>query len=449
MAQGQQESMTVDQFNSAIDGIRSLNAYPLIKLPPIWGAQCDGAADYWNLDWLKEVVKQAGNRVQLYEFANEPDNPGYCGWTAAQYTTYWNQTVPALKKYARSLGFEIYVGGPAMVNSYTESLQMTNGFMTGARDAYLANGNDRDYVPDFVSAHMYPNKAENPTITDIVNRISYWGGVMDQLRTDTNQIWSGLNDQNGQPLGPQIKLAVSEYNFTIDNDDVRATDAAFIDQYLRAMLSMLKSHDIWLGNLFTIASHGGTALDMLNADGTPKPLYNTFKDVSVNGQLPPVPPAPATLQNPSLETYPAGSTEPTCWWRGGWGTNTYSWSRVTGAHSGSYAQKVTISSRTNGDRALVSAQNDACAIAAVPGKTYTASVWYKSNKPVYLYFYYQKDGVWQWAGQSPALSASSTKWRKGTWTTPVVPAGATRVGVGVALQAVGNMTVDDLGLTAN
>ena len=147
---------TLDQFNNAVDGIRSLGAIPIIKLPPIWDKQCEGAVDEWNLEWLKEIIKNAGNRVQLYEFGNEPDH--YCKMNGTTYGKKWNETVPALKKYARSLGFEIFVGGPAMANNYVHSLEVVNDFLKTVKSAYVV-GHDRDYVPDFVSSHTYPNPA--------------------------------------------------------------------------------------------------------------------------------------------------------------------------------------------------------------------------------------------------------------------------------------------------
>jgi hypothetical protein len=78
LGQGGDGTMTLAQFDHAVDGIRRLDAIPLIELPPVWDQQCDGAADAWNPAWLEAIVRHAGDRVQLYEFANERDH--YCGW---------------------------------------------------------------------------------------------------------------------------------------------------------------------------------------------------------------------------------------------------------------------------------------------------------------------------------------------------------------------------------
>lgn len=286
LQQGQADSMTVEQFNTAIDGIRDLGAIPLLKLPPIWDQQCDGAPDYWNEEWLREIVKQAGSRVQLYEFGNEPDKQ--CGWPAERYAEEWNRVVPALKKYARSMGFEIYVGGPAHANANPASVAYIEDFLARARDTYVATG-DADVVPDFVSLHTYPNSSEDPTLDDVLRRIDYWGGTIDQLRTGIAKIWDGLS-VDGEPIGTRIKIADSEYNFTIDNGDARAGDPAFVQPYAEAMIRMLREHDVWAANLFTIASHEGGAMDLLNLDGSPKPLYDAFRAESVADPLNTVPP---------------------------------------------------------------------------------------------------------------------------------------------------------------
>ena len=113
------------------------------------------------------------------------------------------------------------------------------------------------------------------------------------------------------------------------------------------------------------------------------------------------------LANPSLETA-SGSTAaspPTCWQFGGYGTNTYTWTRTGDAHSGAAAQALQISAWTNGDRKLTSTQDSgACAPAAAPGHTYTLSGWYKGTLPAYFYLYYRSSaGAWTYLAQSAKL----------------------------------------------
>lgn len=271
---GSTPKQTMAQFNKTVDGIRNLGAIPFIKLPPIWPKQGDGAEDAWNLEWLKEIIKAAGNRVQLYEFANEPD--WYQKWTAKTYSDHWSRVVPELKSYARSLGFEIFVGGPAMANSYPQNVEYIRTFLGETAAAYRRSGN-RDVVPDFVSSHTYLTEKENATTATMQARIDQWGEFYGQVQAAIDSAYAGLNDPSGAPLAPQIKIADSEFNYTINNKNPSADDPAYVRYYLNAMYKMLRQRNVWLANIFTIASHSGGAFDLLRTDGTPKPLYDAYK----------------------------------------------------------------------------------------------------------------------------------------------------------------------------
>ena len=155
------------------------------------------------------------------------------------------------------------------------------------------------------------------------------------------------------------------------------------------------------------------------------------------------------LQNPSLES--ASGSTPTCWLLGGYGTNTFTWTRSSDAHSGSFGEKLDVTSLTNGDRKFVSVQDTGgCAPAAVPGRAYTVSAWYKSPSLGARFFAYYRNsaGTWTyWAQSTPRPAASS--WTETTWTTPAVPAGATRLSLGLGLMTVGSVTMDDFTLVDN
>jgi len=151
------------------------------------------------------------------------------------------------------------------------------------------------------------------------------------------------------------------------------------------------------------------------------------------------------LQNPSLEQV-SGST-PTCWMLSGYGTNTYSWTYTTDAHTGNHAENLSISSWTSGDRKLVNTQDSGtCALATTPGHTYTVTAWYKSNTQPYIFvFYRNSSGIWVYWAQSAKLAATSS-WTQASFTTPVVPAGATNISVGMGIANVGWVTMDDFAL---
>lgn len=277
MKPGTPHTQSVSQFRKAIDGIRSVGAYPFIKLPPVWDMQCEGTPNAWSLSWQKEIIKNAGSHVQLYEFANEPNH--YCHWSGTAYAQHWNDNVPQLKAYARSLGFEIYMGGPAWANSYPKNLAEIKEFLDGAKAAYVKTGN-RDYIPDYISTHTYLTEKENSSIADMQHAIDGWGKFYDNLRTIIDEEFSGMKDTGGKPIAPQIKIVDSEYNFTINHSSALQNDPLFTDAYMKAMMAMFRAHHIWMANQFTIASHHGDALDMLTDSCAAKPLYNSYKAIS-------------------------------------------------------------------------------------------------------------------------------------------------------------------------
>jgi peptidoglycan/xylan/chitin deacetylase (PgdA/CDA1 family) len=153
---------------------------------------------------------------------------------------------------------------------------------------------------------------------------------------------------------------------------------------------------------------------------------------------------PNLLQNPSLET--ASGSNPTCWGLGGFGTNTYAWTRTSDAHTGSFGESVAISTYTSGDRKMVNLQDaGACAPAVTPGHTYTFTGWYKATTQPYVFAYYRNSaGSWVFWQQSGRPVASS--WTKATYTTPSIPSGATRISIGMGIDAVGSITMDDFSL---
>ncbi len=272
------DCQTTADFNAGIDGIRALGAEPLIGLPPIWDRQCAGAADAWSTEWQQWIIRTAGSRVRLYEMSNEPDN--YCGMSGQQYyDSLWVQ-VPGLKAYARSLGLRIFVGGPGWATSDDAALAQLQDWLAAAKASYLANDNDRDWLPDFVSTHTYlKTPSENDSQAHAQARIDYWSGFYTDLRAHIDTTFAGLTD-NGYPIAEELKLADTEWNDTIDNDWPGNDSQEWTDFYYQAMFSMLREAGVWMSNQSTIASHTGGALDLLKPDGTPKPAYNSYKSVS-------------------------------------------------------------------------------------------------------------------------------------------------------------------------
>ena len=148
--------------------------------------------------------------------------------------------------------------------------------------------------------------------------------------------------------------------------------------------------------------------------------------------------------NPSLETDANSNGVPDCWQLGGFGTNTFIWTRVASAHSGSFAESLQITSRSSGDRKLVQTQDSgACAPAITPGARYTLSAWYTSTVPsAFVVFYRTSAGAWRYWTTGPTVAAAGN-WTQAVYTTPAIPAGATHLSFGLYLSTVGTLVTDD------
>jgi peptidoglycan/xylan/chitin deacetylase (PgdA/CDA1 family) len=164
---------------------------------------------------------------------------------------------------------------------------------------------------------------------------------------------------------------------------------------------------------------------------------------------PPPPGAPGinTLRNPTLEA--ASSTNPTlpdCWTSASFGTNTATFARTTDAHTGAFASKIDMTSRTDGDAKLVPTFDlGDCSPSVAGDHSYEVSAWYKSTTEVYFTLY-QRNAIGQWAywTQSPRLTAANG-WTKATWITPAVPSEAVAASFGLTIDGPGTLTTDDLG----
>ena len=154
--------------------------------------------------------------------------------------------------------------------------------------------------------------------------------------------------------------------------------------------------------------------------------------------------ARTVVQNASLEK--AGQTSaPDCWKRGGYGKNRARFARTSDAHSGSRAERVTISSFRSGARQLVVGTADRCSLKVTPGARYRISGWYKLTGKAQWVLYTHNATTGAWRRQNTGVSAPASKrWSKSAYTSKPVPAGVDRVSFGLALRSRGRLTVDDI-----
>lgn len=158
--------------------------------------------------------------------------------------------------------------------------------------------------------------------------------------------------------------------------------------------------------------------------------------------------AEADLQNRGLEADSNRDSIPDCWQQAGYGSNGYQYLRTWDAHSGVWAERVTISSWTSGDRKLItSLDSGSCAQRVTPGHRYQLGGWHKGDSPTQFVVYLRtSSGSWSYWTSSPSRPVSST-WRQATWTTPAVPSGSTLMGFGLNLKEAGSLTTDDYTLS--
>ena len=204
----------------------------------------------------------------------------------------------------------------------------------------------------------------------------------------------------------------------------------------------------WLKNYKNTAANKTTVKTIDQAvqqyKGTSYPAYRNATSVAPQ---PPAAPGVNALTNPSLETTSTGDSFPSCFQPGGWGTNTPAWATTSPGHTGTRAQKLTVSGYVDGDAKLLpNLDLVTCAPSVTPGKVYSIGVWYQATAVTQFALYYRDAaGTWFYWTSSPWLAATvtPTTWTEATFTTPAVPAGATAVSFGLALIANGTLTTDD------
>lgn len=178
----------------------------------------------------------------------------------------------------------------------------------------------------------------------------------------------------------------------------------------------------------------------------------TVPTTTTTTTVPQTPPTAVAMVNAGLELDADKNGLSDCWLRGYAGTNTATWKRTTSAHTGGFAEEVTISSFTNGDRKIVpmldsGTANGGCSPSVSGSNSYSLNVWYRStgvsNMVVFLR---DSSGAWRYWRTGPIVSPSST-WATTSMTTGALPVGTTAISYGLALEAVGTLATDDYSMT--
>ncbi|MDX3516635.1 galactose oxidase-like domain-containing protein [Streptomyces scabiei] len=149
------------------------------------------------------------------------------------------------------------------------------------------------------------------------------------------------------------------------------------------------------------------------------------------------------VQNPGFET-PGGDGMPYCWEKSGWGDNDFTFTTVSGAHSGTKAMKVELTRRVSGDRKALITESAACAPPVTVGKQYDLALWYKSTTPDTSVTLFRHDTTagWQYWTDLKTLDMAGS-WTEASVRTPEIPAGTDRITWGVSVYGTGSVTTDD------
>lgn len=171
-------------------------------------------------------------------------------------------------------------------------------------------------------------------------------------------------------------------------------------------------------------------------------------------------PVPAhAIINPSIEeTGPSATVQmatetddgpglfPSCWMAAGFGANIATWQRTRDAHSGGWAERVTITRYSSGDAKLLQRFDlGECSLPVTAGLSYQLSTWYTATARTQFSVYYRTGaGRWVYWTSSPYF-APAKRWADAQWQTPPVPRGASGLSYGLALFSRGSLTTDDYG----
>jgi len=222
-------------------------------------------------------------------------------------------TMPALKKYARDvLGFAQVVtvgnigvpGGPAWGQAVTPDASKPYGyaaeyesrwideFNVEVHNAYLAHGNDPDYIPDVESIHSYPHGPDFTTKAgyeyDDRKIYAYFRNWIIHSRQRLDAIW-------GSAIGDQIRFSLGEWNAGANNADGTWSGwstPSRVQTFYRGWLRMLQGNGVttgsgtrwWNANCFELAGEAPTCLghfyNLIRKDGSTPAWYGPFKPVS-------------------------------------------------------------------------------------------------------------------------------------------------------------------------
>ena len=208
------------------------------------GATCLGILSTSNMQLDQQIVQTAGGRCQMYEFGNEPDNPGNPNaMPASAYANLWNQIIPMLRQIAPQAKFF----GPAVAYADTE-------YISTFLQQTQAN------APDGVTFHLYPC-TDVDAQTCLSQAANSYASSAQQVRNTVMQV-----------LGRVLPIGVTEWNDSWkDQAKPEESDPAFMRQFTTLSLQSLAQGQVAFANQYNLGTGTGDGHLFLTADGQAKP----------------------------------------------------------------------------------------------------------------------------------------------------------------------------------
>ncbi|GAA4052701.1 hypothetical protein GCM10023063_46270 [Arthrobacter methylotrophus] len=309
-----------------------------------------------------------------------------------------------------------------------------------------------------VTNFAYPYASSTPAIETIVQGCGY------NSARGLGDIASQIPASAGMPLAETMPPADPYLTKAPDQVDSTWTLQNLEDLTLKAEPAggwmQYTFHHINVANnpLNVTTANFNSLIDFLVAEQAAGRIIVKTVDQVIGGTVKtnpagPPPPAPITsgnlLRNPGFETAgPVVGGAPSCWVPGGYGNNTYTYSTVAAAHTGTAAEQLVMTTYADGDaKILPPLDTGQCTPTVTPGKRYTMSAWYNSTTNTQFELYYRLgQGNWQYWTSSPLYPASAA-YTQVTYTSPPVPAGATAMTMALTLTSLGTLVTDDYSLT--
>lgn len=215
------------------------------------GMVCLGVLyNIFNVAFAKHVIEYAGNRCNLYEFGNEPDQQGI---SMQAYLRQWNSIIPQLRQINPRARFI----GPSVAN-----FENVQGFLLGVK----ASG----VLPDAISFHMYA--CSNRDAPDVcLPKAAYYGQAAIHVKQWVKSI-----------LGRDLPVGITEWNMAAGFDHTLGDNASFMYQFTTAALKSMIGARLAFANQFDVQSYADSgALDMFDIyqHDEPKAQYYAMEDL--------------------------------------------------------------------------------------------------------------------------------------------------------------------------